>query len=88
VVHPVLYAWNPLVRAASLAFAACLVAPLIGASPVLAVSLPEACERFESKLKQAQASNDPAQVQKVYSQGSKRIASRFNGATCPGIKAP
>jgi len=55
---------------------------------VQAVSLQEACERFEAKLKQAQASNDPAQVQKVYSQGSQRIASRFNGATCPGIKAP
>jgi hypothetical protein len=50
--------------------------------------LQEACQRFEAKLKQAQASNDPAQAQKVYTQGSQRIASRFNGATCPGIKAP
>jgi len=88
VVHPVLSASFPLLRAATLALAACLAAPLFGAAPVQAVSLQEACERFEAKLKQAQASNDPAQVQQVYTQGSKRIASRFNGATCPGIKAP
>ena len=77
-----------LVRAALVAFAGSLVLPLIGVAPARAVSLQEACQRFEAKLKQAQASNDPAQVQKVYNKGSERIASRFNGATCPGIKAP
>ncbi len=77
-----------LVRTALVAIAGTLVLPLIAVGPAGAVSLPEACQRFEAKLKQAQASNDPAQVQKVYTQGSQRIASRFNGATCPGIKAP
>lgn len=76
------------VRAALVAIGGSLLLPLIGVAQAGAVSLQEACQRFESKLKQAQASNDPAQVQKVYTQGSQRIASRFNGATCPGIKAP
>jgi hypothetical protein len=76
------------VRAALVAIGGSLVLPLIGVAPAGAVSLQEACQRFEAKLKQAQASNDPAQAQKVYTQGSQRIASRFNGATCPGIKAP
>ena len=77
-----------LVRAALVAIAGSLVLPLIGIAPVRAVSFQEACQRFEAKLKEAQASNDPAQVQMVYTKGSQRIASRFNGATCPGIKAP
>ena len=75
-------------RPALVALAGSLAVPLIAVAPAGAVSLQEACYRFEAKLKQAQASNDPAQVQKVYTQGSQRIASRFNGATCPGIKAP
>lgn len=70
------------------AIAGSLALTVIGVAPAGAVSLQEACQRFEAKLKQAQASNDPAQVQKVYTKGAQRIASRFNGATCPGIKAP
>ena len=77
-----------LVRAGLIAVATSLLLPLATATPAQAISLDEACERFAAKLKQAQATNDPAKVQKVYTQGSQRIASRFNGATCPGIKAP
>jgi hypothetical protein len=53
-----------------------------------AISLDQACQTFSSKLNAAQASGDKEKAQKIYSQGSKRIASKFNGATCPNVKAP
>jgi hypothetical protein len=53
-----------------------------------AVSLDQACQMFASKLSAAQASGDPQKAQTVYQEGSQRIASRFNGATCPNIKPP
>jgi hypothetical protein len=31
---------------------------------------------------------DTAKAQQVYSVGSQRIASRFNGATCPNVQPP
>jgi len=58
------------------------------AAPARAVSLDEACARFASKLQTAVASGDTGKAQKVYTEGSKRVASHFNGATCPNVKAP
>jgi hypothetical protein len=53
-----------------------------------AVSLDEACGRFASKLSSAQAAGDSQKAQTIYQQGSQRIASNFNGATCPNVKPP
>ena len=54
-----------------------------------AVSLDEACSRWASKLKEAQASGDSAKAQKVFTEGNKRIQSRFGTtASCPNVKAP
>jgi len=36
----------------------------------------------------AVASGDTAKARQVYTEGSKRVASHFNGATCPNVKAP
>ncbi len=55
---------------------------------VKAVSLEEACTRFAAKLAEAQASGNPDNAKKVYSKGSQRIAAKFNGSTCPNVKAP
>jgi hypothetical protein len=68
----------------SLAAFAALTAPLTAQ----AVSLDQACQMFAGKLGDAQASGDPQKAQTVYAEGSKRIASRFNGATCPNVKPP
>lgn len=53
-----------------------------------AVTLDQACQKFSSKLTEAQASGDKQKAQSVYTQGSQRIAKKFNGATCPNVKAP
>ena len=53
-----------------------------------AVSLDQACQTFATKLSAAQASGDKQKAQTIYSEGSKRIASRFNGATCSNVTAP
>jgi hypothetical protein len=55
---------------------------------VEAVTLDQACQKFSSKLTEAQASGDKQKAQSVYTQGSQRIAKKFNGATCPNVKAP
>lgn len=55
---------------------------------VQAISLEQACQRFASKLSAAQASGDEQKAQTIYRVGTKRIASRFNGATCPNVTAP
>jgi len=55
---------------------------------VQAISLDQACQTFAAKLSAAQASGDTQKAQTLYSAGSKRIASRFNGATCPNVTAP
>lgn len=73
----------------SLALAVTSVLALSGAATTAqAVSLDQACQTFASKLNAAQASGDKDKAQKIYTQGSKRIASKFNGATCPNVKAP
>lgn len=56
--------------------------------PAQAIDLTQACARFASKLNDAVQSGDSAKAQKVYQVGSQRIASRFNGATCPNVQAP
>jgi hypothetical protein len=61
-----------------------LAAPLGGQ----AVTLDQACQKFAGKLSAAQTSGDKQKAQTIYTEGSKRIASRFNGATCPNVTAP
>jgi hypothetical protein len=72
----------------SLALAVTSVLALSGAPAARAISFDEACQTFAGKLSAAQASGDKEKAQKIYSQGSKRIASKFNGAICANVKAP
>lgn len=53
-----------------------------------AVSLDQACGMLASKLGAAQAAGDSQKAQTIYKEGSSRIASKFNGATCPNVKPP
>ncbi len=69
-------------------FAAALFLAFSAPVAVKAVTLDQACQKFSSKLTEAQASGDKQKVQNVYTQGSQRIAKKFNGATCPNVKAP
>ncbi len=55
---------------------------------VNAITLEQACQKFASKLIKAQASSDKQKAQTLYTQGSQRIAQKFNGATCPNVQAP
>ncbi len=73
--------------ATTTATASALIA-LAAPAGVQAISLDQACQTFAAKLSAAQASGDTQKAQTVYSEGSKRIASRFNGATCPNVTAP
>lgn len=57
-------------------------------NPAAAVSLDQACDMFASKIQAALTAGDTAKAQKIYNEGSQRIASRFNGATCPNVQAP
>jgi hypothetical protein len=69
------------------AAASALIA-LAAPAGVQAISLDQACQTFAAKLSAAQASGDTQKAQTIYSEGSQRIASRFNGATCPNVTAP
>jgi len=53
-------------------FAAALLLALSTPTAVKAVTLDQACQKFASKLTEAQASGDKQKVQNVYSQGSQR----------------
>ena len=53
-----------------------------------AVSLDEACGKFAGKLSAAQVAGDTQKAQTIYQKGSARIASKFNGASCPNVKPP
>ena len=55
---------------------------------VEAKTLDQACQKFVSYLEKAKASGDKQKAQTVYTEGSKRITKKFNGATCPNVKAP
>ena len=68
--------------------AASVLLVLGGPAGVHAVTLDQACQKFATKLSAAQAAGNNAQAQTIYTEGGKRIASRFNGATCPNVKAP
>ena len=65
-----------------------LLSPGLLVVPARAVSLDEACARFAATLNGAVASGDSKRAQAIYTQGSERVASRFNGATCPNVKPP
>ena len=71
-----------------LALATVAFVSISGVSTAQAITVDQACEKFASKFSEAQASGDKQKAQQVYSQGSKRIASKFNGASCPNVKAP
>jgi hypothetical protein len=71
-----------------LAAALTSLAVLGGTAPARAMSLSDACATFASKLNSALQAGDTAKAQEIYSVGSQRIAGRFNGATCPNVKAP
>ena len=53
-----------------------------------AMTLEQACATYASKVNDATASGDLTKARKIYAEGGKRVASRFNGATCPDVKAP
>ncbi|MCP9831356.1 hypothetical protein KBZ14_07245 [Synechococcus sp. HJ21-Hayes] len=72
----------------SFALAVAVVALGVCVVPVRAISRDDACARFASKLSDAVKAGDTAKAQQVYSVGSQRIASRFNGATCPNVQPP
>jgi hypothetical protein len=55
---------------------------------VRAVTVDEACKTFAGKLSAAQKAGDKQKAQDIYTKGSQRIAKKFNGATCPNVKAP
>ncbi len=55
---------------------------------VRAVTVDEACQTFAGKLSAAQKAGDKQKAQEIYTKGSQRIAKKFNGATCPNVKAP
>jgi hypothetical protein len=71
-----------------LVYAAATVVSCLVPLSVRAMSLDQACQMFASKLNAAQAAGDTQKSQMIYQEGSRRIASRFNGATCPTIKPP
>jgi hypothetical protein len=70
-----------------LAIASALIA-LAAPAGAQAVSLDQACQKFADKLSAAQAAGDKQKAQTIYTEGSKRIASKFNGATCSNVTAP
>jgi len=52
------------------------------------MTLDQACAKFSGKVNAAVASGDMAKARKIYAEGGKRVATHFNGATCPNVKAP
>ncbi len=69
------------------AAAAALLTSLVPAG-AQAKTLDQACQKFASHLEKAKAAGDKQKAQAVYTEGSKRIAKKFKGATCPNVKAP
>ena len=55
---------------------------------VRAVTVDEACQTFAGKLSTALKAGDKQKAQEIYTKGSQRVAKKFNGATCPNVKAP
>jgi hypothetical protein len=52
------------------------------------MTLDQACTKLGGKVNDAVASGDLGKARQIYAEGSKRVASRFKGATCPNVKAP
>ena len=52
------------------------------------MTLDQACTKFGGKVNDAVASGDLGKARQIYAEGSKRVASRFKGATFPNVKAP
>jgi len=67
---------------------AALAPALLGTPARAAMTLDQACTKFGGKVNDAVASGDLAKARKIYAEGGKRVASHFNGATCPNVKAP
>jgi hypothetical protein len=77
---------SALVLAAVLASA---LAPVLAVAPARAqMSLDQTCAKFSGKLDAALISGDKVNASKIYTEGSRRVASHFNGVTCPNVKAP
>jgi hypothetical protein len=72
----------------SRAFAAAALLAALTPHGAVAISLDQACQRFPSKLSAAQSAGDNEKAKTIYQEGSQRIASKFNGATCPNITPP
>jgi hypothetical protein len=68
--------------------AAAVLLALAAPVGVRAVTVDEACKTFDGKLSDAQKAGDKQKAQEIYTKGSQRIAQKFNGATCPNVKAP
>mgnify|MGYP007082911843 CR=1 FL=1 len=82
---------KPMHRAArllALSLSAALAPGLVGTPARAAMTLDQACTKFGGKVNDAVASGDLAKARKIYAEGGKRVASHFNGATCPNVKAP
>lgn len=67
---------------------AALAPALLGTPARAAMTLDQACTKFGGKVNDAVASGDLGKARQIYAEGSKRVASHFNGATCPNVKAP
>ena len=72
----------------ALSLSAALAPGLVGTPARAAMTLDQACTKFGGKVNDAVASGDLAKARKIYAEGGKRVASHFNGATCPNLKAP
>ena len=65
------------------------LAPALLVTPArAAMTLDQACTKLGGKVNDAVASGDLGKARQIYAEGSKRVASRFKGATCPNVKAP
>ena len=78
----------PLVMRSSIGVAAIGLLAVWAPLGARAVSLNDACSTFAAKLSAAKASGDSQSAQTIYQKGSQRIASKFNGATCPDVNPP
>ncbi len=72
----------------ALSLSAALAPGLVGTPARAAMTLDQACAKFGGKVNAAVASGDLAKARKIYAEGGKRVATHFNGATCPNVKAP
>jgi len=71
-----------------LALSLTTAATLLGSPAMAAMTLNQACAKFSGKVNDAVASGNLTKARQIYAEGSKRVASHFQGATCPNVKAP